>query len=81
MAGKILDWSKGNYNSQSNGTHNIWIYLGMGGYVYERGGDDYATIRDELSNNFIGAKVQEMYDNNSFVRLMIRIVHQLTVLI
>lgn len=66
MAGKILEWSKRNYNSQSNGTHNIWIYLGMGGYVYERGGDDYATIRDELSNNFIGAKVQEMYDNNSF---------------
>mgnify|MGYP000308990944 CR=1 FL=1 len=78
MAGKILDWSKGNYNSQSNGTHNIWIYLGMGGYVYERGGDDYATIRDELSNNFIGAKVQEMYDNNSFYPIGIVLMNDVT---
>lgn len=78
MAEKILNWSKTNYSSQSNGTHNIWIYLGMGGYVYERGGDDYATIRDELSNNFIGAKVQEMYDNNSFYPIGIVLVNDVT---
>ena len=78
MAGKILEWSKGNYNSQSNGTHNIWIYLGIGGYVYERGGDDYATISDELSNNFIGAKVQEMYDNNSFYPIGIVLMNDVT---
>lgn len=78
MAGKILEWSKGNYNSQSNGTHNIWIYLGMGGYVYKRGGDDYATISDELSNNFIGAKVQEMYDNNSFYPIGIVLMNDVT---
>ncbi len=78
MAEKILKWSKANYSSQSNGTHNIWIYLGMGGYVYERGGDDYATIRDELSNNFIGAKVQEMYDNNSFYPIGIVLMNDVT---
>lgn len=66
MAEKILGWSKANYSTKSNDVHNIWMYLGLGGYVYERGGDDYATIRDELSNNFLGAKVQEMYNNNSY---------------
>lgn len=67
MAGKILDWSKTNYSSKSNDVHNIWIYLGLGGYIQRSfGGDDYTTIRDELSNNFLGAKVQEMYDNNSY---------------
>ncbi|WP_418551245.1 hypothetical protein [Prevotella sp.] len=66
MAEKILDWSKANYSTKSNDVHNIWMYLGLGGYVYERGGDDYTTIRDELSNNFLGAKVQEMYDSNSY---------------
>lgn len=66
MAGKILDWSKANYSTKSNDVHNIWIYLGLGGYIYDRGGDDYVTIRDELSNNFLGAKVQEMYNNNSY---------------
>lgn len=66
MAEKILNWSKANYSTKSNDVHNIWMYLGLGGYVYERGGDDYTTIRDELSNNFLGAKVQEMYDNNSY---------------
>ena len=50
----------------------------MGGYVYERGGDDYATIRDELSNNFIGAKVQEMYDNNSFYPIGIVLINDVT---
>lgn len=67
MAGKILDWSKTNYSSKSNDVHNIWIYLGLGGYIQRNlGGDDYTTIRDELSNNFLGAKVQEMYNNNSY---------------
>lgn len=66
MAEKILDWSKANYSTKSNDVHNIWIYLGLGGYVYKSGGDDYTTIRDELSNNFLGAKVQEMYNNNSY---------------
>lgn len=78
MAEKILNWSKANYSSQSNGAHNIWIYLGMGGYVYERGGDDYITIRDELSNNFIGTKVQEMYDNNSFYPIGIVLMNDVT---
>ena len=66
MAEKILNWSKTNYSTKSNDVHNIWMYLGLGGYIYERGGDDYATIRDQLSNNFLGAKVQEMYNNNSY---------------
>lgn len=67
MAEKILNWSKANYSTKSNDVHNIWMYLGLGGYIYQRwGGDDYSTIRDELSNNFLGAKVQEMYNNNSY---------------
>lgn len=65
MAGKILDWSKENYSDRDNYSHSIWMYLGMGGYVYVRGGDDYSTIRDNL-NDFIGNRVQTMYDNNSY---------------
>lgn len=77
MAEKILDWSKANYSTKSNDVHNIWIYLGLGGYVYKSGGDDYVTIRDELSNNFLGTKIQEMYDNNSYYPIGIVLVNDI----
>lgn len=68
MAGEILDWSKKNYNVEGNNEHNIWIYLGMGGYIKANGWldeDHYTEVRDAL-NGFIGDRVEDMYSSNSF---------------
>lgn len=66
MAGKILDWSKKNYSNRDNYSHSIWMYLGMGGYIQQSsGGDNYFTVRNEL-NGFIGNRVQNMYNQNSY---------------
>lgn len=65
MAGKILNWSKANYKDRNNYSHSIWMYLGMGGYIKRRGGDDYNTVPAEL-NAFIGNKVEEMFANKSY---------------
>lgn len=65
MAGKILKWSKANYEARDNYSHSIWMYLGMGGYIKQSGGDDYNTVPAEL-NAFIGNKVEEMFANESY---------------
>ena len=65
MAGKILDWSEENYKARDNYSHSIWMYLGMGGYIQQRGGDDYSTVPEQL-NGFIADRVQTMFDNNSY---------------
>lgn len=65
MAGKILEWSKANYKVRDNYSHSIWMYLGMGGYIKQSGGDDYNTVPTEL-NAFIGNKVEEMFANESY---------------
>lgn len=66
MAGEILDESKANYDASGKGKHDIWMYLGMGGYIRRAiGGDDYTTVRDEL-NKFIGDRIETMYSSNSF---------------
>ena len=66
MAGEILDESKANYDASGKGKHDIWMYLGMGGYIRRAtGGDDYTTVKDEL-NEFIGDRIEAMYSSNSF---------------
>lgn len=65
MAGKILDWSEENYKAGDNYSHSIWMYLGMGGYIQQSGGDDYSTVPEQL-NGFIADRVQTMFDNNSY---------------
>lgn len=66
MAGKILDWSKDNYNKRDNYSHSIWMYLGMGGYIHQSsGGDDYETVPNQL-NGFIAERVESMYISESY---------------
>lgn len=66
MAGKILNWSKDNYNKRDNYSHSIWMYLGMGGYIQQSsGGDDYETVPNQL-NGFIAERVESMYISESY---------------
>lgn len=76
MAGKILDWSKENYKARDNYSHSIWMYLGMGGYIKQSGGDDYSTVPTQL-NAFIGNKVEEMYVNESYYPIGIVLMNDL----
>lgn len=52
----ILNVSKGNYNNLANYQHNIWYYLGLGGYYYP---EDHLGVARDL-NNWIDDKVDEM---------------------
>lgn len=67
----ILTWSQNNY-AKGNSVHNYWIYMGLGGYVPGQGlfGDDnyHAVSTDEPDglNVWLGAKVEEMYDNEAY---------------
>lgn len=67
----ILTWSQNNY-AKGNSVHNYWIYMGLGGYVPGQGlfGDDnyHAVSTDEPNglNVWLGAKVEEMYDNEAY---------------
>ena len=76
MAGKILDWSKESYKARDNYSHSIWMYLGMGGYIKQSGGDDYSTVPTQL-NAFIGNKVEEMYVNESYYPIGIVLMNDL----
>lgn len=57
----ILTWSKNNYNND-NYAHNMWIYMGLGGYLVnsngesEKGDDTVAST----FNTWINGKVTEM---------------------
>ena len=68
-AQNILNWSRDNYADINNYAHNAWIYIGLGGYIPADGGwgssDDTETVAQEL-NNWIGNKVSEMDNNNSY---------------
>lgn len=52
----ILNVSKGNYNNLDNYQHNIWYYLGLGGYYYP---EDHESVARDL-NGWIDGKVDEM---------------------
>lgn len=61
---RILNWSKSNYGTE-NYKHDKWIYLGLGGYQVEDGGNagsvngSYSTIASTY-NTWINGKVTEM---------------------
>lgn len=60
MIDEILQWSDNNYNNQTDSKHNIWIYLGIGGYIDRLiGGDDYSEVASTL-NPWINEKVTTM---------------------
>lgn len=67
----ILTWSQNNH-AKGNAVHNNWIYMGLGGYAIPRNiidSDDYhAVSTDEPDglNVWLAAKVEEMYDNESY---------------
>lgn len=67
----ILTWSQNNH-AKGNAVHNNWIYMGLGGYTIPRNiidSDDYhAVSTDEPDglNVWLAAKVEEMYDNESY---------------
>lgn len=66
----ILTWSQNNY-AKGNSVHNYWIYMGLGGYAIPRNildTDDYNAVStdDNGLNTWLAAKVEEMYDNESY---------------
>lgn len=68
----ILTWSQNNY-AKGNSVHNNWIYMGLGGYAIPDGSwfdsdDCHAVSTDEPNglNVWLAAKVEEMYDNESY---------------
>lgn len=66
----ILEWSKGNYDNESDYAHNAWLYIGLGGYIPGTGGlfgsdDDPSTVASTL-NPWFGNIVEGMSTNNSY---------------
>lgn len=66
----ILTWSQNNY-AKGNSVHNYWIYMGLGGYAIPRNildTDDYNAVSTDANglNTWLAAKVEEMYDNESY---------------
>lgn len=66
----ILTWSQENY-AKGNTVHNNWIYMGLGGYAIPRNildSDDYGAVSTGANglNTWLGAKVEEMYDNEAY---------------
>lgn len=66
----ILTWSQNNH-AKGNAVHNNWIYMGLGGYAIPRSildSDDYGAVSTGANglNTWLGAKVEEMYDNKAY---------------
>lgn len=66
----ILTWSQNNH-AKGNAVHNNWIYMGLGGYAIPRNiidSDDYGAVSTGTNglNTWLGAKVEEMYDNETY---------------
>ncbi len=71
-AGNILSWSQNNYNPTGQGDHNAWLYIGLGGYVWDSGSiwgigssEDHAAVTNEL-NPWMQGKIDEMETNRSY---------------
>lgn len=58
----LLNWSQTNYNTGSF-QHNAWIYMGLGGYVLERGlvrdDENYAAVNNSLIS-WLNDKLNDM---------------------
>ena len=66
----ILTWSQNNH-AKGNAVHNNWIYMGLGGYAIPMNifdSDDYGAVSTGANglNTWLGAKVEEMYDNEAY---------------
>lgn len=64
----LLNWSQTNYNTGSF-QHNAWIYMGLGGYVFEDGliwdTEDYAAVNNRLIS-WLNGKLTEMENNGAY---------------
>lgn len=64
----LLNWSQTNYNTGSF-QHNAWIYMGLGGYVLERGlvrnDENYAAVNNRLIP-WLNGKLTEMETNGAY---------------
>lgn len=66
--GNLLNWSQTNYNTGSF-QHNAWIYMGLGGYVLERGlvrnDENYAAVNNSLIS-WLKGKLDKMETNEAY---------------
>lgn len=64
----LLNWSQTNY-STGNFQHNAWIYMGLGGYVFEDGifvdTENYAAVNNRLIP-WLNGKLTEMENNGAY---------------
>lgn len=64
----LLNWSQTNY-STGNFQHNAWIYMGLGGYVFEDGliwdSENYAAVNNRLIP-WLSGKLDEMETNEAY---------------
>lgn len=64
----LLNWSRINY-STGNFQHNAWIYMGLGGYVLEKGlfrdTENYAAVNNRLIP-WLNGKLTEMENNGAY---------------
>ena len=64
----LLNWSQNNY-STGNFQHNAWIYMGLGGYVFEDGifvdTENYAAVNNRLIH-WLNVKLDEMETNEAY---------------
>lgn len=66
----ILNVSKNNYNNLADYQHNIWYYMGLGGYYYSTGWlgrvvEDHEGVAQDL-NGWINGKVTEMSNSGYY---------------
>lgn len=66
----ILTWSQNNYSPTGDGTHNTWIYIGLGGYIELYSGpfhtsDDQGTVASTL-NSWMQDKITAMETAQSY---------------
>lgn len=64
----LLNWSQNNY-STGNFQHNAWIYMGLGGYVFEDGliwdTENYAAVNNSLIT-WLNGKLNDMETNEAY---------------
>lgn len=69
----LLSWSQTNYNTGSF-QHNAWIYMGLGGYVFEHydwdiagtlDSENYAAVNNSLIS-WLNGKLNEMETNKAY---------------
>ena len=70
----LLNWSQNNYSTGNFLQHNAWIYMGLGGYVFEHynwdisgalDSENYAAVNNSLIP-WLNGKLNEMETNEAY---------------